>query len=118
MGVAALGSQKRDGISFPSSRCLACEERSAAPTGTTFLKGPGPRPKGTKRRFVRGAAPSRPPTQCAVQKFNTAPTMIRAVAASSSTLTHSSTAWATSMPCVPTITVGMPRAQKCRMSAP
>ena len=32
--------------------------------------------------------------------------------------TRSSTAWASSRPLVPTITVGMPRAQKSRMSAP
>ena len=44
--------------------------------------------------------------------------IVRATVASSSSETDSSTACASSMPVVPTITVGMPRAVKRRMSAP
>ena len=44
--------------------------------------------------------------------------IVLATLASSSSATNSSTAWARSMPVVPTITAGMPRAVKRRMSAP
>ena len=80
------------------------------------LLGQGPGPRGAQARRGRGGRARRRPHLEALAC--TARMIVRATVASSSSETDSSTACASSMSRVPTITAGMPRAVNRRMSAP
>ena len=81
--------------------------RASGTAGSTWSSASSRPPR---RPRAKPAASSRRPRSRAA--------MIRATATISSTRTRSSTACASSIPVVPTITVGIPRAVKSRMSAP
>ena len=95
----------------PSGSIDGTARSAAAPSEEAPLSSPQPAISSASAHPVPHESPS-------LTAPDSTRTIMRARTISSSIATHSSTAWARSIPAVPAITQGMPRAVNRRMSAP